>query len=81
MRRVIVKIDRLALKGFRYEDRHAIAQGLQEQLALLFADPSMAQRLGSMGSISRLRVGPVAIPAEATPQQVGVAGGMGLGKG
>ena len=32
MRRVIVTIDRLTLKGVRYEDRHAVAQGLQEQL-------------------------------------------------
>lgn len=27
MRRVIVTIDRLTLKGVRYEDRHAVAQG------------------------------------------------------
>jgi len=47
MRRVIVTIDRLTLKGVRYEDRHAVAQGLQEQLAALFAEPGMAERLVS----------------------------------
>lgn len=81
MRRIVVNIDSLVLKGFRYEDRHAIAQGLQEQLAQLFAEPSLTDRLGSMGSVPRLRVGPVAIPAEAKPQQIGRAAGEGIGKG
>ncbi len=45
MRRIVVNIDSLVLKGFRYEDRHAIAQGLQQQLATLFAGPGMVERL------------------------------------
>ena len=32
MKRVVVHIDRLVLKGFRHEDRHDIAVGLQAEL-------------------------------------------------
>lgn len=80
-RRIRLHIDRLVLKGFRHEDRHAIAQGVQEQLAHLLSEPGMAQRFSSTGSIPHLRVGPVTIPAESKPQQIGVAAADGIGKG
>ncbi len=80
-RRVIVNIDSLVLKGVRYEDRHAVAQGLQEQLTELFSEPHIVQRLSQTGSIPHLRVGPVAIPAEVKPQQAGQAAADGIGKG
>ncbi|KXK01190.1 MAG: hypothetical protein NBKEAIPA_01099 [Nitrospirae bacterium] len=81
MRRVIVKIDQLALKGFRYEDRHAIAQGLQEQLALLFAEPGMAERLASLGDVPHLRTKAISIPGEASPRLTGTDVADGIGKG
>lgn len=80
-RRVVVKIDRLVLKGFRHEDRHAIAQGVQEQLTHLLSEPGMTQRLSNTGSIPRLRVGPVTVAAEARPNQIGKAAADGIGKG
>ena len=39
MRRVIVNIDSLVLKGFRYEDRHAIAAAVERG-----ADPDVDRR-------------------------------------
>lgn len=81
MRRVIVTIDRLTLKGVRYEDRHAVAQGLQEQLTALFAEPGMAERLVSMGDVPRLRAGSVSVPAEASARQTGADVADGIGKG
>ena len=80
MRRVIVSIDRLALKGFRYEDRHAIAQGLQEQLTALFSEPGMAERLVGMGDVSRLRVDSISAADKATPRQLGSDAADGIGK-
>lgn len=81
MRPVRVNIESLVLNGFRYEDRHALAQGLQEQLAKLLSEPGMAERLGGLGNISRLDVAPVVTAQDATPRQVGshVAGGIGKG--
>jgi hypothetical protein len=80
MRRVVVHIDRLVLKGFRYEDRHAIAQGLQEQLMRMWSEPGVAQRLSQTGSIPRLSVGPIDRAADAKPQQIGIATANGIGK-
>ena len=80
-RRIRLHIDRLVLKGFRHEDRHAIAQGVQEQLAHLLSEPGTIQRLSSTGSIPRLRVSPVTIPTAAKPQQIGVAAANGIGNG
>ena len=81
MRRVIVTSDRLTLKGVRYEDRHAVAQGLQEQLAALFAEPGMAERLVSLGDVPRLRVDSISSTGEATPRQVGSDAADGIAKG
>ena len=81
MRRVIVHIDRLVLKGFRPGDRHAIAQGLQEQLTNLLSAPGMAEQLTQMQSDPRLRAGSMNIAADAKAQQVGMAIANKLGQG
>lgn len=79
MRRVVVTIDRLVLKGFRFEDRHAIAQGLQEQLTQLLAEPGMAQQIGAVGSMSHLRVNVGWPSGTARAQQVGQATARAIG--
>jgi hypothetical protein len=37
MKRVVVHIDRLVLKGFWYEDQHIISEGLRERLTRVFS--------------------------------------------
>lgn len=81
MRRVVVKIEALTLRGFRYEDRHAVAQGLQEGLARLLSEPGMAERLGKVGSIPHLPVGSIAAEADDKPRQVGIATANGIARG
>jgi hypothetical protein len=81
MRRIVVNIDSLVLKGFRYEDRHAIAEGLQEQLTALFSEPGMAERLVGMGDVSRLRVDSISAADKAPPRQLGSDAADGIGKG
>lgn len=81
MRRVIVTIDRLTLKGVRYEDRHAVAQGLQEQLTKWLSEPGMAERLGSLGDVPCMRVDSISTTGEATPRQVGSDAADGIAKG
>ena len=73
MKRVVVTIDRLVLKGFRYEDRYAIAQGLQEQLAQLLSEPGMAERIGAVGNHPHLRGAPIHLAPEMKPRDVGTA--------
>jgi hypothetical protein len=80
MKRVIVHIDNLVLKGFKHEDRHAIAAGLQQELSLLFTDPQAAQQLTAKGDVSRLPVGSININPGAKPQSVGVEAARGIGR-
>ena len=71
MKRVIVHIDSLVLKGFRHEDRHALAAGLQAEIARLFAEPDTAARLVNIDGTSRLRAGKVPVGHDAKPRSVG----------
>ena len=57
MKRVIVHIDSLVLRGFNHEDRHAIAAGLHQELTQLFSEPQTAQSLTDRADVSTLRVG------------------------
>lgn len=71
-RRVVIHIDELVLRGFRPEDRHAIAEGLQAELARLYAtSPDALQALAGRGSTARLCVGEVPIAPGTRPAQVG----------
>ena len=81
MRPVTVRIEQLALKGIRYEDRHAIAQALQERLAHVLSQPGMAERLSRMGDVPYVRAGRVTIASDARPQQVGIEAANGIGRG
>ena len=80
MKRVVVHIDRLVLKGFRHEDRHAIAVGLQQELRRVFADRESVSLLRARGGVSRLQVGGVPIEHGSKPQRVGESVGRGIGK-
>lgn len=81
MRRVVVKIDSLVLKGFRFEDRHAIATALQEELAQILAVPQWAHRITAIASVPRMHIGDVNIGADAGPRQVGVETARAIGRG
>ena len=80
MKRVIVHIDSLVLKGFNHEDRHAIAAGLQQELTQLFAEPQTTQALADRGDVSRLKVGSIIINQGSKPQQVGVDAARAIGR-
>jgi hypothetical protein len=80
MKRVVVHIDRLVLKGFRHEDRHAIAAGLQQELGRVFADREAVSLLRAMRDVSRLHVGGVRIEQGSKPQRVGEKVAHGIGR-
>ena len=79
MKRVVVHIDRLVLKGFRPEDRHAIAAGLQQELGRVFAEREAVSLLRAKGDVSRLQVG-MPIEQGSRPQRVGESVAQGIGK-
>ena len=80
MKRVVVHIERLVLKGFRPEDRHAIAAGLQQELGRVFAERDAVSLLRARGDVSRLQVGGVPVEQGSTPQRVGENVAQGIGK-
>ena len=80
MRRVVVHIDRLVLNGFRREDRHAIATGLQQELGRVFGDREAVSLLKASGDVQRLKVGGVSVEHGAMPQLVGESVAQGIGK-
>ena len=80
MRRVVVHIDRLVLRGFRPEDRHAIAAGLQQELGRVFAERDAVSLLRARGDVSRLQVGGVPVEQGSRPQRVGENVAQGIGK-
>jgi hypothetical protein len=81
MKRVVVHIDSLALKGFRYEDRYTVAAALQDELTRVLAAPETAQQVASLGSVPRLRLGSVNLGAGTKPHQVGAETGRAIGRG
>ena len=80
MKRVVVHIDRLVLKGFRPEDRHAIAAGLEQELGRVFADREAVSLLRARGDLSRLQVGGVPVGQGWTPRRLGESVAQGIGK-
>lgn len=77
--KVVLHIDRLALKGFSREDRHAIVAGLRETLARRLAEPGAAAGLSRLPPVQPLlRVGGIGLGHGLPASSVGdrLAGGI-----
>jgi hypothetical protein len=72
MKRVIVHIDRLVLRGSVHGgDGRGLAAGLQAELARALAQPGAIRSLAALGSVASLKAGRVAAPAAAKPHDTG----------
>ena len=69
--RVRVTIDRLVLRGFRAEQRDAVAAALQAELQRQFAESLTLQALGASRSIASVSAKPINVPAAAGPRTIG----------
>jgi len=78
MKRVVVHIDRLVLKGFPHEDHLAISSGLRTELERLLAEPRAVARLTNGGDTQRLQAGKVGVEHATTPQSVGTQAARGI---
>jgi hypothetical protein len=70
VKRVVVHIDRLVLKGLGHEDRHAIALGVRERLEHVFSDPQALRQLREAGNTPWLRLGALAVGHRPKPRHV-----------
>lgn len=80
MRRIIVHIDRLLLRGFRDADRHLVADGLRAELGLQLAAPEAAERLGALGNPAQLKAGSIRVAASTKPARIGAAAARAIGR-
>jgi hypothetical protein len=80
MKRVVVHVDRLVLKGFQHQDRQALADGLRAELGRLFADPHTARTLVAQGNLAHLSVGKVRVAPNAGPARLGAQAARGIAR-
>jgi hypothetical protein len=80
---VALHIEELVLHGFAPGDRHAIAEGLQQELAHLLAERGLAATLARGADVPKIGGLSFSMPAQARPERVGaqiaqsVWGGLG----
>lgn len=80
MKRIVVHIDSLWLNGFRREERHAFAAGLQQELGRAFADARLVSRLTASDGATRLSAGSVHVAQAEPPGGVGASVARGIGR-
>ena len=85
MKRIVLHIDHLLLKGFQHADRHdiahGIASGVQQELTRLFREPQAAGQLMQLGNTAKLSIGKVYISHDANPRRAGAQIARGISKG
>jgi hypothetical protein len=74
-------IDSLRLKGFRYEDRLEVAEGLKNELARVLSNSGVANRISLPRRVSVLRLGRMQMEAGVGARQVGKRLGGVIGTG
>jgi len=71
MKRVVVQIDRLVLRGFDSRSREQVAEGLRAGLGEVLSGRDGLRQLSGTNGKSRLKVGAVSIGQGSTPEAVG----------
>jgi hypothetical protein len=73
MKRIVLHIDRLVLNGFPADQRDGVVRGLEGEFGRLLAEPAMAQRLGTVGNVERVRTSDARIASDAAPRTAGTS--------
>jgi hypothetical protein len=81
MKRIVLKIDRLVLRGFGEGDREGFAEGLRAELVRLLAVPDAARQLASQDGVARLKIGAVRVGQGAHPVAAGMRAARGIARG
>jgi hypothetical protein len=81
MKRVVVHIDQLVLRGFGDTDAAGVGAALQGELGRMLADRGAGSRLASLGHVASLNAGKVRLKPDARPRQLGISTGRAIAKG
>jgi hypothetical protein len=71
MKRIVLHIDRLVLRGFARADQDDIAEAMRVQLGELLANAAAVQNFADMPGLHRLQAGAVEVAHNARPAQIG----------
>jgi hypothetical protein len=80
VRRVIVHIDRLVLRGVRYEGRQALAEGLQAELARVLSGRATPAGIGPFRKAGTVDAGRLSVRRSASPATIGAKAAQSIGK-
>ena len=80
MKRVTVHIDRLVLRGLPDVDGEGIAEGIEQELGRVLADPEAVRQLTSSGDVPRLRTS-ARLETGSHPLRIGAQVAQAIGKG
>jgi hypothetical protein len=80
MRRIVVHIDQLVLRGISHADRLAVAAAIEQELRDRLAAPGVGERLTQLGALERLRLDTIHIDSGATPARIGTAAAGGIAR-
>jgi hypothetical protein len=81
MKRIVLNIDRLVLRGFADGERDGFAEGLRAELVRLLAVPDAVRQLASQDGVSRLKIGAVRVGQGANPATAGMRAARGITRG
>lgn len=81
MKRVVLHIDRLVLKGFEQGQRDRIAADLQSELGRLLTDPAIADHLAYQSHMSSIRVGKESVRQGGKLVSSGVSAAQAIARG
>jgi hypothetical protein len=81
VKRIVVNIDRVSLRGIGGDDSVAFVEGLRQELSrVLIEQAAQALPLARL-DVPLLRIRPVSVSRSAQPRQVGVRVAQGIAKG
>jgi hypothetical protein len=81
VKRVVVHVERLVLNGFQRHERAALAESLQSELARQLNVPDAVALIARRGSVARIAVPALRLPAAVQPATVGVQLARGIARG
>jgi hypothetical protein len=73
MRRVVLHVDRLVLRGIARADAEAVSAGLRTELRSLLAGPEAVAALGALRALPAVQAGRARLPQDADAASVGRA--------
>ena len=81
MKRIVLHIDRLVLKGFGKDDPQRIAADLKMELVRLLTESAAAGRLASLTHGSSIRVGQEYVGRGGKPERSGISAARAIAGG